>query len=192
MELLVAGLVLFLGLHSMSIFARGLRNQWVERFGAGPFKAVYAVLAIIGLGLIVHGYGEARSTPILVYAPPKGLRHAALLLMAPVFPLLIATYVPSKTGAKLKHPMLVAVKTWATAHLLANGYASDLLLFGGFLAWAVVDRISLKKRNARTAPTGPARNDAIVWVTGLALYAATLLFLHRWLFGVSPIPGFGF
>ncbi len=192
MALLLTGLVIFLGLHSLSIFARGVRNQWVERFGAGPFKAVYAVIAVVGLGLVVHGYGAARSEGVFVYSPPTGLRHLALLLMVPVFPLLIAAYVPSKTAAKLKHPMLVAVKTWATAHLLANGYLADILLFGSFLVWAVLDRISLKRRNARTAASGPLRNDAIVWIAGLALYAATLLFLHRWLFGVAPIPRVGF
>lgn len=193
MLLLMLGLGLFLGVHSIAIVARGLRAKLTQRWGTGNYKALYSLVALVGLALIVYGYDQARGQSSgFVYAPPTALRHLSLLLMVPVFPLLIATYLPSKTAAKLKHPMLVAVKTWATAHLLANGHVADLLLFGSFLVWAVVDRISLKRRNARTASSGPIRNDVVAWSVGIAVYIVMLVFLHRWLFGISPVPRFGF
>ena len=129
----------------------------------------------------------------MLYTPPAGLRHLALLLLLPVFPLLFAAYLPGRLSRLASHPMLLAIKLWATAHLLANGTLADVLLFGGFLAWAVADRISVKRRTpeqAHAVPGAPPRpmNDAIAIVGGLAVYALTVLWAHRWLFGVSPLP----
>jgi uncharacterized membrane protein len=193
MTLLIAGLVLFLGIHSIQIAAPGLRAAAVQRLGLQPWKGLYTLIAIAGFALICIGYGQARiSDPVWLWHPPKGLRHLALLLMLPVFPLLLAVYLPGRIKARAKHPMLLATKLWATAHLLANGGLHDLLLFGSFLAWAVADRISLKRRaNVVPPPGAPAGrwNDAIVIIGGLALYALTLLWLHRAVIGVSPIAG---
>ena len=143
----------------------------------------------VGLALIVLGYGLARQQPTLLYAPPAGLRHLALLLMVPVFPLLLAAYLPGRIQRAAKHPMLAAVKLWALAHLLANGSLADVLLFGGFLAWAVADRISLKRRPPHAVPGAPAgaTNDAIAIVGGLLLYALFVWRGHAWLIGVSPL-----
>jgi uncharacterized membrane protein len=181
--------VLFLGIHSVSIVAPAWRDAQVAARGEGAWKGLYAVAAGIGLVLLIYGYGLARQTPVVLYTPPAGLRHLALLLLVPVFPLLFAAYLPGRIKAAAKHPMLLAVKFWALAHLLANGTVADVLLFGGFLAWAVADRISLKRRPTRAVPgaTAKAANDVIAVVGGLALYAATVLFLHRWLIGVAPI-----
>ncbi len=189
MTLLIAGLALFLGIHSVSIVAPAWRNAQLARRDEAGWKGAYAVVAIIGLALIVIGYGLARQAPVVLYTPPAGLRHVALLLMLPVFPLLLAAYLPGRIKATVKHPMLLAVKFWALAHLLANGTLADLLLFGGFFAWAVADRISLKRRAARSTPAAPPRraNDLISVVGGLALYAVTVGVLHRWLFGVAPL-----
>ena len=190
MTLLLVGLVLFLGIHSVSIVAPGWRNAQVAARGEGAWKGIYAVTAGVGLGLLIYGYGLARQAPVVLYTPPGAMRHVALLLMVPVFPLLLAAYLPGRIKSAAKHPMLLAVKVWALAHLLANGTLADVLLFGGFLAWAVADRISLKRRSvgaAVVAAPGRPLNDVIAVVGGLALYAATMMFLHRWLIGVAPV-----
>ena len=189
MTLFLIGLIVFLGVHTVSIVAPGWRAAQVARRGESVWKGLYAVVAIIGFVLLIYGYGLARqSTPVL-YTPPAFMRHIALLLMLPAFVLLIAAYVPGRISAAAKHPMLLAVKFWATAHLLANGTLVDVLLFGSFLAWAVADRISLKRRPLRAVPGAPARaaNDAIALVGGLVAYAAFLLWGHRWLIGVAPL-----
>lgn len=185
---LVIGLVIFLGIHSVSIVAPGWRDAQQVRLGEGPWKGLYALVAIAGFVLIVVGYGAARQSPVVLYSPPLFLRHLALLLLLPVFPLLLAAYLPGRLSRAARHPMLLATKLWATAHLLANGTLADVLLFGGFLAWAVADRISFKRRTPRPVPGAPPRaaNDVIAVVGGLALFAAFYLWLHQWLIGVSP------
>ena len=192
MLVFVAGLVLFLGIHSVSIVAPGWRSGMVARLGALPWKGVYSVAAGIGLALLIVGYGIARRSPVVLYTPPAALRHVALLVMLPVFPLLFAAYLPGRIKSAAKHPMLLAVKFWAAAHLLANGTLVDVLLFGGFLAWAVADRISVKRRTpaeAHAVPAAPPRpaNAAIAIVGGLIVYAIFLLWGHRWMIGVSPL-----
>ena len=190
MGMLIIGLVLFLGIHTVSIVAPQWREGQIARLGEGPWKGMYSVVSAIGFGLLIYGYGAARQNPVVLYTPPTALRHVALLLMLPVFPLLVAAYVPGRIKAIAKHPMLLATKRWAVAHLFANGTLADVLLFGGFLVWAVADRISVKRRPARPIPGAPARpyNDVIVIVVGLGLCALFVLWAHRWLFGVSPLP----
>jgi uncharacterized membrane protein len=190
---LLLGLVLFLGVHSVSIAAPGWRSAQIAARGERTWKGLYSLAAGIGLVLLIVGYGMARREPVVLYTPPAGLRHLALLLLLPVFPLLFAAYLPGRLSRLARHPMLLATKLWATAHLLANGTLADVLLFGGFLAWAVADRISVKRRTpeqAHAVPGAPPRpmNDAIAIVGGLAVYAVTVLWAHRWLFGVSPLP----
>ncbi|MDR7095118.1 NnrU family protein [Hydrogenophaga laconesensis] len=193
MSWLVVGLVLFLGVHSVSIVAPQGRHALAQRLGENAFKGVYTLVSFIGLALIVWGYGLARQAPVLLYTPPAGLRHLAMLLMLPVFVLLLAAYLPGRIQRAARHPMLLAVKCWALAHLLANGTLADVLLFGGFLAWAVADRISVKRREAagllRRPPAlpGSAVNDAIAVVAGLAIYLAIVFWAHAWLFGVRPM-----
>ena len=143
MEILVLGLVLFLGVHSVRIVADGWRTQTLARMGEMPWKGLYSLVSAVGLALIVWGYGLARQQPVVLWVPPIGMRHAASLLTLIAFILLAATYVPRNAiKARLHHPMVLAVKAWALAHLLANGMLADVLLFGGFLAWAVLDRAS--------------------------------------------------
>jgi len=189
MTLLIVGLVLFLGIHSISIAAPAWRDAQVALRGDKAWKGIYPVVAIVGLARLLYGDGVARQSPVVLYSPPSWMRHVTLLLMIPVFPLLIAAYAPGRIKAATKHPMLVATKLWAFSHLLANGTLADVLLFGGFLAWAVADRISLKKRPARPIPGAPASplNDVIAVVGGLAIYALFVFAAHAWLFGVSPL-----
>ena len=193
MPLLIVGLVLFLGIHSIQIAAPGLRAAAVQRLGLQPWKGLYTLIAIAGFALICIGYGQARITdPVWLWQPAKSLRHLALLLMLPVFVLFLATYLPRRIQRTAKPPTLVATKLWALAHLLANGGLHDLLLFGAFLAWAVMDRISLKRRaNVVPPPGAPAGrwNDVIALVGGLLLYGLFVAGLHRWLIGVSPLGG---
>ena len=193
MSVLVVGLIVFLGIHSVSILAPQWRAAQVGRMGEGGWKGLYSVVALVGFVLLIYGYGLARQSPVVLYTPPAALRHLALVVMLPVFVLLAAAYLPGRIRAAAKHPMLLATKLWATAHLLANGTLADVLLFGGFLAWAVIDRISVKRRPAQSgrppeAPPGRL-NDVIAVVVGLAIYAVLVMGAHRWLFGVSPLPG---
>jgi uncharacterized membrane protein len=188
---LIVGLVIFLGVHSVEIFSPDFRSRMVARMGERAYKGAYSLLSIVGFVLLVWGYGVARQHPILVYAPPVWMRHVTALLMVPVFPLFLAAYLPGRIKTAMKHPMLVAIKLWAFAHLLSNGMAADLLLFGSFLAWAVVDRISLKRRPVVRLVPGPPPlryNDPIAVVGGLGLYVIFVLWLHVRLIGVSPLP----
>lgn len=186
MKLLLLGLAVFFGAHSVSIVNEAWRDRMVARIGEWPWKGLYALVSVVGLVLIVRGYGLARATPLPVYAPPEWLRPVAMVLLVPVFPLLLATYLPGRIQAAAKHPMLVATQLWAVAHLLTNGMLADVLLFGAFLAWALIDRISMARRTQRPLPgiaPSPA-NDLLAVAGGLALYAAFVLWLHGWLIGV--------
>jgi uncharacterized membrane protein len=189
MVYLIVGLVLFLGIHSVEIFSSTLRANAVARMGERPWKLLYTLISIVGFVLIIWGYGQARQHPILLYAAPVWMRHVSALIMLPVFPLILAAYMPGRIKTALKHPMLAAVKFWALAHLLSNGMLADVLLFGSFLAWAVADRISFKRRVVRPIHTAPPSkaNDVIAVIAGLAIYVAFVLWLHRWLIGVSPL-----
>jgi uncharacterized membrane protein len=191
MGIFLVGLVLFLGIHTVRIVAPDWRAAQVARLGEGAWKGLYSGLAALGLGLLIYGYVVARQSPVVLYTPPTAFRHLALLLMLPVFPLLAATYLPGRIKAMTRHPMLLATKLWATSHLLANGTLADVLLFGGFLVWAVADRISVKRRAAAT-PSGESRagplNDILAVGIGLVVYGVFLAGAHRWLFGVSPLP----
>lgn len=188
MSMLLLGLALFLGVHSVSIVAPAWRDAMAARLGAGAWKGLYSLVSLVGFVLLLKGYSLARLEPSLVWVPPAGLRHAAALLMLPVFPLLFAAYLPGRIRAVAKHPMLAAVKFWALAHLLANGMLADIVLFGSLLAWAVLDRISLKRRAPRATPVAPAKpfNDILAVALGLAVYAIFIMGAHRVLFGVAP------
>ena len=190
MNALLLGLVIFFGAHSVSIINDPWRNRMAARMGEWPWKGLYALVSIAGFVLIVWGYGLARQDPVVLYTPPAWLHPVAMVLLIPVFPLLLAAYLPGRIQTAARHPMLAAIKLWAVAHLLANGMLADVFLFGAFLVWAVLDRISLKHRTQRAIPSLPhARvNDIIAVVSGLALYAAFVLWLHGGLIGV-PLVG---
>lgn len=188
MVLLIVGLLVFLGIHSISIFDLPQRNRWAAKSEYG-WKAVYSIVSLVGLVLLIKGYGDYRLTAPVLYVSPMWLRHVAALLLLPVFILLLAPYFPSKINEVIKNPQLTAVKLWATAHLLVNGSVADLILFGAFIVWAVADVISLKRRPKRAVPhmRESGSNLVIVLVAGLALYVAFTLWLHAMLIGVRPL-----
>lgn len=191
MSILLAGLLLFLGLHLIPMLP-GVRTRLKETLGLAGYRGLFSLVAASGLVLIVWGYANARDAgPPLLYDPPMWLRHVTMLLMVPVFPLLVSGYLPSRIRTMVKHPMLAAIKIWAFAHLLANGDLASVLLFGGFLAFAVGDRISLKRRAAAGLVTpftgGTAGADVAAIGIGLLLYAAFIWKLHAWIIGVPVI-----
>jgi uncharacterized membrane protein len=190
MTQLVLGLVMFLGIHSIAIFAPGWRDAMIKRLGGLGWKGLYSLVSLLGFVLLVQGYSLARQEPVVLYYPPTWARHLAMLLMLPVFPLLFSAYLPGRIKAAVKHPMLAATKAWALAHLLSNGMLSDVLLFGGFLAWAVLDRISVGKRPVREVPGAPPGkfNDLIAVVGGLLVYGLFVVWGHRYLIGVPLMP----
>ena len=189
MTILILGLIVFIGAHCLSIF-RDARAGLVGRLGEGGFKALYAAASLIGLALIVWGFSRYRAEGLIpLWHPPVWTRHLALTLMWFAFVALASGYTgPGKILGWLRHPMLVAVKIWALAHLLANGDLGGLLLFGSLLAFAVVDRIAVKKRGdmGKTGTAGFARGDALALGIGTLAYAA-MLFLHPYLIGVAVI-----
>lgn len=190
MTYLIAGLIIFLGVHSIGIVAPAWRDATAARLGDATWKALFALASAIGFVMLVHGYGLARLDPHVLYASPAWMRHVTALLMLPVFPLLLAAYLPGRIQATVKHPMLTATKAWALSHLLVNGTVADVLLFGGFLAWAVADRIAAGKRpvQRRTLASPPSRwNDLIAIVGGLVLYAVFVGWAHLKLIGVAPL-----
>ena len=197
MMVLVVGLILFLGVHLVPTSPE-LRDGLKERIGEMPYKAIFSLLSLVGLVVIVLGYHKLQLHPgknPILWDPPTWMRHIAVALMLPAMILLVASVIPSRIRTAVRHPMLIAIKTWAFAHLIANGDLGALLLFGSFLAFAVYDRISVKKRGAQgplgNATPSSAINDVIVVVVGVALYAALLYGGHQWLIGVAPIPALG-
>lgn len=192
MLLLILGLILFLGCHGLSI-ARGPRAVLVQRLGAGGFKGLYTAVSLLGFVLIIYGFSTYRAGGwIDVWYPPVWTKHLALLLNLPIFILLAATNSGGRIHAAVKHPMLLAIKIWATAHLIANGDLGSILLFGGFLAWAVLARISLKRREGVRLPSAPAgftQRDWIAIGVGLVLWFVFARWLHPLLIGVAVWPG---
>ena len=190
MGMLILGLVIFLGVHSVRIVADGWRTQFIAQRGAGAWKGLYSLLSIAGFVLLVWGYGLARQQPVVLWNPPVGMRHAASLLTLIAFVLLAAAYVPRNgIKARLHHPMVLGVKVWALAHLLANHTLADLLLFGGFLLWSVAAFRSARQRDAAAGTTYPAGTMAGTLATlaiGAAAWAGFALWAHAAWIGVRP------
>ena len=189
MTLLIIGIIVMIGIHLVPAYP-DLRDRLIGRLGQNGYRAFFSLVSTLGLVLLVWGF--ARAPIIQVWSPPGWTRYVAMVLMLPVFILLIAAYLPGEIKAKLRHPFLAAIKFWALAHLIANGDLASILLFGSFLAYAVFDRITLKRRSETglvTVPaTGPPRNDVISVVGGLLLYVVFLVWLHPLLIGTSPLP----
>lgn len=212
MLILIVGLVLFLGVHSVRIVAEDTRRRFIAERGENAWKGLYSIVSLIGLVLIVIGYGRASESPLNLWFPPVWLSHVTLLLTAIAFVLLVAAYVPdNRIRTAVGHPMVLGVKVWAFAHLLANGDLASVVLFGSFLVWAIADFASARRRDRLGTPSGRGSSAADVstgaggTVTaarvsnggtaatlatigiGLLAWVAFVGWLHRWLIGVSPI-----
>jgi uncharacterized membrane protein len=199
---LLLGLVLFLGAHATRIVADGWRGRMVERLGEKGWKGLVSVVSLVGFLLIIWGYGWARQSPVVVWSPPRGMNHLAALLTLVAFVLLAAAYVPRNAiKARLRHPMVLGVKVWALAHLLANGTAASLVLFGAFLLWAVFDYRAARGRDraaaqamesgdvgAAAAPTSSMATAAAVLI-GAAAWAGFAFWAHGAWIGVRPLGG---
>jgi uncharacterized membrane protein len=190
MLLLIAGLVIFLGAHSVRIFAEPWRTRQRERIGELRWKGIVGLVSAAGFVLLVWGYGIARATAVQVWVPPVWTRHPAALLVLIAFILLVAAYLPgTRIKAAVGHPMVLAVKVWALAHLLANGTLNDIVLFGSFLAWAVLAFTAARRRDRAAGVTYPAlggNRDLAAVVLGAVAWALFARFAHLWLIGVSP------
>lgn len=188
MNLLFVGVLLFFGVHSIRIVAPGWREQMRVQWGENAWKGAYSLVSLLGFGLIVVGYSQARLLPELIYSPPGWTRHLAVTLLLPVFPLLVAAKLPGHIRALLRHPMLLATICWSAAHLLTTTTRADLLLFGSFLGWALADLASETQRPGAAPLAGKAalRNDLIAIVVGLGLYVAMAFWLHLKLIGIAP------
>ena len=190
MTALILGLLLFLGMHSVRILADRQRSAFIARRGPGAWKGLYTVVSLLGFVLIIWGYGQARLQPVVLWDSPLWTRHLAALLMLPALVLLAAAQVPGNgIKARLHHPQVLAVKTWALAHLLANNTLADLLLFGGFGLWAVLSFRAARQRDRAAGtvyPTGVAARTAITVALGVVLWAVFAFGAHQWLFGVKP------
>lgn len=190
MPILILGLVIFLGTHSVHMLAPHWCDRMVARIGLMPWKSLYSAVSIIGFVLIVYGFGLARQTPMLLYGPPLWLKHLNALFTLVAFVLIAAAYVPhNHMQAKLGHPMLAGVKLWALGHLLAIGFLHDVVLFGAFLAWAIADFAVSRRRDRKIGtvyPQGTLTGDAIAVAVGVAAWAIFVLLLHARLIGMNP------
>lgn len=190
MSILIIGLVLFIGIHFLPIFT-GIRNGLRDRLGESPYKGLYSLIAITGLGLTIWGYALARYDQPLLWTPPEWGPHLTALLMFISFIFIVAGDFSGKIKDVVRHPMITGVGFWATAHLFSNGGLADLLLFGGFLTWAIIGRISMGVREAAGVITvkegGPLRNDVIAVAAAAVLYGLFIWIGHEWIIGVPAV-----
>jgi len=187
---MILGLILFLGVHTLTT-QRELRGACIKALGEGGYKIGYSLASVAGLVLIVWGFGQYRAAGMIpVWEPPTAMKHITVALMLPAVILVVASYLRGRIYATLKHPMLAGVKLWAAAHLLANGDLGSIILFGSFLAWAVFDRISLKRRSdagGPPIPVGGPTNDLIAVAVGVIAYLALAFAFHPVVIGVPVV-----
>jgi uncharacterized membrane protein len=194
LAIMIIGLAVFLGAHTL-VALRPQRAAVIARVGERPYRGLFSLVSLIGIILIGYGFARYRAAGYIdIWMPPRWTRHVTEALVWPAIVFVVAAYVPSQIKRVLKHPMLVGVKLWAVAHLLSNGDLGSIILFGSVLAWAVYDRIAVKRRvdaaaaPVAIAPSGGYRNDFIVVVVGTLLYFALGFWFHPWVIGV---PVFG-
>ena len=191
MTVLILGLVLFLGAHSVRIFAEGWRTRTVARLGEKPWKGLYSLVSLAGFALIVWGFSLARQQPVLLWSPPMGLKHLNSLFTLLAFIFLAAAYVPrNQIKARLHHPMVLGVKLWAFGHLLSTGTLADVVLFGAFLLWAVLDFRAARQRDRALGtvyPPGTLGGTLVAVVVGVAAWAAFAFWLHAAWIGIAPL-----
>lgn len=192
MVLLVVSLILFLGIHLIRVFAPGFRQSMIASMGQSAWRGIFSVVSLASLVLLIYAFGQARQVTGILYSPPVWTAHIAITLMLIAMICLVASLLPAGyIATKTKHPMVLSVKIWAFSHLLANGETSSVLLFAAFLAWGVVMRISLKRRQRAgetvLRPFVSGRYDLFAVIIGIVLWGLIIWRLHQWLIGVSPL-----
>jgi uncharacterized membrane protein len=191
MTALIVGLIVFIGLHSVRIVADDCRTRLIEKVGRNAYRGMYGALSLLGLVLIVAGYGAARAAPVILWQPPMWLIHLAILLTIPAFVFIAASVLPgTRIRSRVGHPLLLGVKAWAIAHLMANGSFADVVLFGAFLLWSVAAYASARRRDRKAAtvyPVGSPWRDVIVVIGGLVAWVVFAIWLHPLLIGVAPL-----
>ena len=195
MSILIFGLALFLGIHSVRIFAEGTRSNFIAQQGAGAWKGLYTLVSALGLAAIIYGYSVARAQPMVLWAPLPGMRHLAALLVLVAFVLMAAAYVPGNgIKARLHHPMVLSVKVWAFAHLLANNTLASTLLFGSFLAWAALSFRAARQRDRSAGTVVAAGRLSATLITlgvGLVAWAVFGMWVHGAWLGIRPFAAIG-
>jgi uncharacterized membrane protein len=190
MTALILGLLIFLATHSVRIYADAWRTAQIASKGELAWKAIYSLVTLVGLVLLVWGYGQTRIEAVDLWTPPMWTHYVAAMLMLIAFVCIAAAYVRGNhLKEKFGHPMVAGVKTWAFAHLIANGRLGDVILFGALLVWSIADFHSSRQRDRAAGtqyPAGTVAADAIVVVTGVAAWLVFVAYLHRWLIGVAP------
>ena len=188
MGILIAGLIVFLGIHSVRMVAPGFRDAFIASRGEGPWKGIYSLLSFAGLAMLIWGYGLARFDNTFFYSAPQWATHVQLLIMIPAMILLVSSNMPAgHIKQTVKNPMLIGVKLWAIGHLLVNGDLASFLLFGTFLIWAVLLVINTNRRSQPQPQEVSVKNDILAVLVGLVLWAAFGFWLHEWLIGVPVI-----
>lgn len=191
MAALIAGLFVFIGVHSVRIVADDCRTRLIEKTGLSTYRAMHGALSLLGLVLIIAGFGAARAASVQLWQPPPWLVHFAIALTVPSFLLMAASVVPAtRIRSKVGHPLLLGVKVWAMAHLLANGTLADVILFGAFLLWSVAAYSSARRRDRKAGavfPVGSPWRDVTVVIGGLIAWAVFAIWLHPLLIGVAPL-----
>ena len=187
---MIFGLLLFLGIHSVRIFADDWRNRQINQHGEYLWKGIYSIISIAGFVLIMNGYAEARIDALVIWLPPLWLKQTAAIILLPTFVLLVAAYIP---GTKIKsasgHPMAASVKLWGLAHLLANGNLADIVLFSSFMLWAIFDYRASRRRDKKAGTRYPflgISRDILAVTIGIVAWVTFTAFLHEWLIGVKP------
>ena len=194
LAMLIIGLALFLGVHAFTM-QRRVRGRLMARIGEGPYRGLYSLVSITGLVLIIYGYGAYRSSGMIpLWNPPAFLRHITFLLMLIAFVLLAATYPPSHIKRWVRHPMITAVILWSVGHLLVRGDLGSVLMFGGFLLWGILARVSMERRAREAAPSAAVmqreprwQTDLMVVAVGIVAYFAFVIWGHPWLIGVPLV-----
>ena len=187
LAVMIIGLAVFFGAHTLTTM-RAQRAALIARTGEVTYKVVFSLVSLIGIALIAYGFARYRAAGMIdVWDPPRWLRHVNNLLLWPAFVCIAAAYIPGDIKRVLKHPMLVGIKLWAFGHLLANGDLGSIILFGSFLAWAVYDRITLKRRTDPGAPDfglGGRDCDTLAVVVGTLVYLALGFWFHPYVIGI--------
>lgn len=190
MTLLIVGLILFLGAHSVRIFADAWRSAQIARLGPRPWKGLYSLASIAGFVIVIWGFGRARADAIVLWQPPYWTHYVAALFTLIAFVLVTAAYMPgTRIKAALHHPMILGIKAWAFGHLIANGTSADVVLFGSFLLWAIVDFAASRRRDRAAGtvyPAGTLARDARATAIGVAAWTVFAFYLHGWWIGVQP------